>query len=82
MVLVKRESADLEWTYGAIPFARNETHAKVVETMEREPGGKVLDVPAGAGILAGRLTLSSSCEKRRLRCWVADKLRFEVSGDR
>jgi ubiquinone/menaquinone biosynthesis C-methylase UbiE len=44
-----------EWTYGAVPLGRNETHDKVVEMMEREPRGKVLDVPTGTGILAARL---------------------------
>ena len=40
---------------GAVPLARNETHDKVVEMMEKEPRGKVLDVPTGTGVLAGRL---------------------------
>ena len=43
------------WTHGAVPLARNETHDKVVEMMEKEPRGKVLDVPTGTGVLAGRL---------------------------
>jgi SAM-dependent methyltransferase len=53
--LVKRNGAKIEWTYGAIPFARDETHDKVIEMMEKEPRGKVLDVPTGTGILARRL---------------------------
>jgi ubiquinone/menaquinone biosynthesis C-methylase UbiE len=56
----RRELVDLshpcsEWTYGAVPFARSETHNKVVEMMEKEPRGKVLDVPTGTGIIARRL---------------------------
>lgn len=43
------------WSYGAVPLARNETHDRVVEMMEKEPRGKVLDVPTGTGILASRL---------------------------
>ena len=34
---------------------RNETHDKVIEMIEKEPRGKVLDVPTGTGILADRL---------------------------
>lgn len=52
---MKRNSANIEWTYGAIPFARNETHDKVIEMMDKEPRGRVLDVPTGTGILAERL---------------------------
>ena len=44
-----------KWSHGAVPLARNETHDKVVEMMEKEPRGKVLDVPTGTGVLAGRL---------------------------
>ena len=43
------------WVHGAVPLARNETHDRVVEMMEKEPKGKVLDVPTGTGALAGRL---------------------------
>ena len=43
------------WAHGAVPLARNETHDRVVEMMEKEPKGKVLDVPTGTGVLAGRL---------------------------
>ena len=52
---IERSIPHIEWTYGAIPFARNETHDQVVEMMEKEPRGKVLDVPTGTGILAARL---------------------------
>ena len=55
MILAKPNNPNIEWTDGAIPFARNETHDKVVEMMEKEPRGKVLDVPTGTGILARRL---------------------------
>ena len=44
-----------KWFHGAVPLARNETHDKVVEMMEKEPRGRVLDVPTGTGVLAGRL---------------------------
>lgn len=53
--MIKRTSANIEWTYGAVPFARNETHDKVIEMMDQEPRGKVLDIPTGTGILAGRM---------------------------
>jgi SAM-dependent methyltransferase len=53
--LIKRKSADIEWTYGAVPLARDEIHDKVIEMMDKEPRGKVLDVPTGTGILADRL---------------------------
>jgi SAM-dependent methyltransferase len=43
------------WVHGAVPLARNETHDRVVEMMEKELKGKVLDVPTGTGVLAGRL---------------------------
>ena len=38
-----------------VPFARRETHHRVVEMMSGEPKGAVLDVPAGSGALAIRL---------------------------
>jgi SAM-dependent methyltransferase len=44
-----------EWSHGAVALARNETHDKVVAMMEEERRGKVLDVPTGTGVLAGRL---------------------------
>jgi SAM-dependent methyltransferase len=55
MILAKPNHPNIEWTYGALPFARNEIHDKVVEMMEKEPRGKVLDVPTGTGILGRRL---------------------------
>jgi hypothetical protein len=51
IILVKREIPKIEWTYGAVSFAMNKTHDKVVEPMDREPRGKVLDIPTGTGIL-------------------------------
>ncbi len=45
----------MSWTYGAVPLARNEIHDKIVELMDKEPRGKVLDAPAGTGALADRL---------------------------
>jgi len=44
-----------KWSHGAVPLARSETHDKVVEMMETEPRGRVLDVPTGTGVLGGRL---------------------------
>jgi SAM-dependent methyltransferase len=55
MVMGERNIPHIEWPYGAIPFARNEAHDKVVGLIEKEPRGKVLDVPTGTGILAARL---------------------------
>lgn len=43
------------WSHGAVALARNETHDKVVAMMEEERRGKVLDVPTGTGVVAGRL---------------------------
>jgi ubiquinone/menaquinone biosynthesis C-methylase UbiE len=53
--LVKRNIPNIEWNYGAVPFARDETHDKVIEMMDKESRGKVLDVPTGTGVLADRL---------------------------
>jgi SAM-dependent methyltransferase len=53
--LIDRNDHCITWSYGAIPLARNETHDKVVDMMNREGRGRVLDVPTGTGTLAGRL---------------------------
>jgi SAM-dependent methyltransferase len=45
----------MNWTYGAVPLARDEIHDKVIELMGKESRGRVLDVPTGTGILADRL---------------------------
>ena len=50
-----QERNHLQWKYGAVPLARNETHDKMVSMMGKEPRGKVLDVPCGTGIMADRL---------------------------
>jgi SAM-dependent methyltransferase len=55
MELNKSNEKTFKWFHGAVPLARNETHDKVIEMMEKEPRGKVLDVPTGTGVLAGRL---------------------------
>ena len=55
MALNDSTRKSLTWSHGAVPLAREETHDKVVEMMEKEPKGKVLDVPTGTGVLAGRL---------------------------
>jgi ubiquinone/menaquinone biosynthesis C-methylase UbiE len=55
IILTKREMPKIEWTYGALPFARDETHDKVIEMIGKAPRGKVLDVPTGTGILSDRL---------------------------
>ena len=55
MTLPEGNHRDINWTYGAIPLARDEIHDKVIEMMDKEPRGKVLDVPTGTGILADRL---------------------------
>ncbi len=65
-----------EWACGAVPLARNETHDKVVAMMEKEPRGKVLDVPTGTGVFAERLKkigFEVSC------CDINDSY-FSVSG--
>jgi SAM-dependent methyltransferase len=46
---------DTDWKYGAVPLARDEIHDKVIEMMDKEPRGRVLDVPTGTGILADQL---------------------------
>jgi ubiquinone/menaquinone biosynthesis C-methylase UbiE len=55
VTLPKGNHRDINWTYGAVPLARDEIHDKVIEMMDKEPRGKVLDVPTGTGILADRL---------------------------
>jgi len=55
MGLIKRDREPLEWSFGPIPLSRNEIHEKVVEMMNQEPRGRLLDVPTGTGILADRL---------------------------
>ncbi|UCD72080.1 MAG: methyltransferase domain-containing protein [Syntrophobacterales bacterium] len=40
---------------GLVPFTRREVHEKIVELLATERRGKLLDVPAGSGALAGRL---------------------------
>jgi len=55
VVEIKRNVANIPWSAGAIPLARNEIHDKVIAMMEKEPRGNVLDVPTGTGILADRL---------------------------
>lgn len=55
MILNKSEKPNLEWPYGAVPLARNEIHDKVFELLLREPRGRILDVPTGAGAMALRL---------------------------
>ena len=52
---MRRNAPNIEWPYGAIPLSRDETHDRVIEMMEKEPRGKVLDVPTGTGVLAERL---------------------------
>jgi len=42
-------------TFGAVALARQETHDKVIKMMEKEPRGRVLDIPTGTGILSDRL---------------------------
>jgi SAM-dependent methyltransferase len=46
---------DIQWSFGAVPLSRDEIHDKVIEMMDKEPRGRVLDVPTGTGILADRL---------------------------
>jgi ubiquinone/menaquinone biosynthesis C-methylase UbiE len=74
---------DIKWTYGAVPLARDEIHDKVIEMMDKEPRGKVLDVPTGTGILADRLRKKgfdvSCCDINPLYFSVPD-LKIEI-GD-
>ena len=44
-----------ELAKGLVPFARRETHDRVIHMMTQEPLGSVLDVPTGSGVLANRL---------------------------
>jgi SAM-dependent methyltransferase len=55
MALTGLITSDTPWTYGAVPLARNEIHDKVIEMIEREQRGRVLDVPTGTGVLSDRL---------------------------
>lgn len=45
----------IKWSYGAVPLSRNETHERVIEMINGETRGKILDVPTGTGVLAGQL---------------------------
>ena len=40
---------------GLVPFTRKEVHEKIVQLLSTEQRGKLLDVPTGSGVLAGRL---------------------------
>jgi len=50
-----KKASPRAWSHGAVALARNETHDRVVDLLEKEARGKVLDVPTGTGVLAGRL---------------------------
>ena len=52
---MEKEREGLQWTYGAVPLGKNEIHDKVLEMIQKELRGKVLDVPCGTGILGGQL---------------------------
>jgi SAM-dependent methyltransferase len=53
--LAQQNHFDIPWTYGAVPLARNEIHDKIIAIMDKEPRGRILDVPTGTGALADRL---------------------------
>jgi len=42
---------EMNWTYGAVPLARDEIHDKVIEMMGKEPQGQSLGCAHGTGIL-------------------------------
>lgn len=50
-----KESAAAPGIFRAAPLAHEAIHDTVVEILEKEPRGALLDVPAGEGALAGRL---------------------------
>ncbi len=54
-VEMKQNVANIPWNAGAVPLARDETHDQVIAMMEKEPRGKVVDMPTGTKILADRL---------------------------
>ena len=45
----------MNWTYEAVPLARDEIHNKAIEMLDKEPWKKGLDVPTGKGILGDRV---------------------------
>ena len=53
--MIQKDGTQPKWSFGAVPLSRNETHDKVIQMIEKEPRGKVLDVPTGTGILGDRL---------------------------
>ncbi len=54
-ILAEKMDDQSKWPYGAVPLARDEIHDKVIEMMNQEIRGRVLDVPTGTGILSDRL---------------------------
>lgn len=46
---------DMNWTYEAVPLARDEIHNKVIEMLDKEPRKKGLDVSTGTGSLGDRV---------------------------
>jgi 2-polyprenyl-3-methyl-5-hydroxy-6-metoxy-1,4-benzoquinol methylase len=83
IILTKRDMPKNEWTYGALPFARDETHDKVIELIGKAPRGKVLDVPTGTGILSDRprkIGFEVSCCDINLSFFSVPDLKVEI-GD-
>lgn len=54
-MLIQRGEASPQWSYGAVPLARDEIHEKIIELLNQQKRGRLLDVPTGTGILASRL---------------------------
>ena len=52
---MKRDNHCHPWSFGAIALSRDEAHDKMIEMIEGEPRGKILDAPTGTGIFAERL---------------------------
>lgn len=53
--MTMNKSIPFEWCYGAVPLARKEIHDKVFKIIQKEPRGRVLDIPTGTGIMGLRL---------------------------
>jgi len=83
VILPEGSHTDMNWTYGAVPLARDEIYDKIIEMMDKEQRGKVLDVPTGTGILADRprkMVFEISCCDINPTYFSISDLTLEIGG--